>query len=69
MNADKKVIARQLKAYFFYKQKPDGYVVGSDCRKTSFVDKKGVAGAKPPTGTRGGSPSNIAPSYGEGVWG
>lgn len=28
MNADKKVIARQLKAYFFYKQKPDGYVVG-----------------------------------------
>ena len=26
----------------------------SDCRKTSFVDKKGVAGAEPPTGTRGG---------------
>ena len=54
MNADKKVIARQLKAYFFYKQKPDGYVVGSDCRKTSFVDKKEVAGAELPTGTRGG---------------
>ena len=31
----------------------------SDCRKTSFVDKKGVAGAEPPTGTRGGSPSKI----------
>ncbi len=29
----------------------------------------GVAGAKPPAGTRGGSPSNIAPSHGEGVWG
>ena len=27
------------------------------CRKTSFVDKKGVAGAEPPTGTRGGSPT------------
>lgn len=26
----------------------------------------GVAGAKPPAGTRGGSPSNIAPSHGEG---
>ena len=31
--------------------------------------KNGVAGAEPPTGTRGGSPSNIAPSHGEGVWG
>ena len=31
--------------------------------------KNGVAGAVPPTGTRGGSPSNIAPSHGEGVWG
>ena len=31
----------------------------TDCRKTSFVDKKGVAGAEPPTGTRGGSPSKI----------
>ena len=31
--------------------------------------EKGGAGAKPPTGTRGGSPSNIAPSHGEGVWG
>ena len=29
----------------------------------------GVAGAKPPTGTRGGSPSNIAPFQGKGVWG
>ena len=29
----------------------------------------GVAGAKPPAGTRGGSSSNIAPSHGEGVWG
>ena len=44
-------------------------VIISVCRKTSIVDKKGVAGAKPPTGTRGGSPSNIAPSHGEGVWG
>ena len=31
--------------------------------------KNGVAGAKPPTGSRGGSPSKIAPSRGEGVWG
>ena len=31
--------------------------------------KNGVAGAVPPTGTRGGSPSNIAPSHGEGVFG
>ena len=29
----------------------------------------GVAGAKPPAGTRGGSPSNIAPSHGEGGFG
>ena len=69
MNADKKVIARQLKAYFFNKQKPDGYVVGSACRKTSFVDKKGVAGAEPPTGTRGGSPSKIPLSRGKGAGG
>ena len=41
----------------------------SVCRKTSIVDKNGVAGAQPPTGSRGGSPSNIAPSHGEGVWG
>ena len=32
-----------------------------------MITKNGVAGAKPPTGTRGGSPSNIAPSHGEGV--
>ena len=38
-------------------------------RKTSCLLKNRVAGAKPPTGTRGGSPSNIAPSHGEGVWG
>ena len=31
--------------------------------------KNGVAGAKPPTGSRGGSPSNIAPFPGKGVWG
>ena len=31
--------------------------------------KNGVAGAKPPTGSRGGSPSNIAPSRGEEVFG
>jgi len=31
--------------------------------------KNGVAGAKPPTGSRGGSPSNIAPFLGKGVWG
>ena len=42
---------------------------GSICQKTYIVDKNGVAGAEPPTGTRGGSPSNIAPSRGEGVWG
>ena len=37
--------------------------------KNLYFFEKGVAGAKPPTGTRGGSPSNIAPSHGEGVWG
>jgi len=26
-------------------------------------------GRSPPTGSRGGSPCNIAPSHGEGVWG
>jgi hypothetical protein len=31
--------------------------------------KNGVEGAKPPTGSRGGSPSNIAPFLGKGVWG
>ena len=37
-----------------------------DCRKTSCLFKNGVAGAKPPTGTRGGSPSKIAPFRGKG---
>ena len=32
-------------------------VIISVCRKTSIVDKKGVAGAEPPTGSRGGSPT------------
>ena len=31
--------------------------------------KRPCFGAKPPAGTRGGSPSNIAPSHGEGVFG
>ena len=31
--------------------------------------ENGVAGAKPPTGSMGGSPSNIAPFLGKGVWG
>ena len=31
--------------------------------------KNGVAGAKPPTGSRGGSPSNIAPFLGKGGFG
>ena len=29
----------------------------SVCRKNYIVDKNGVAGAEPPTGTRGGSPT------------
>lgn len=41
----------------------------TDCRKTSFVDKKGVAGAEPPTGTRDGSPSKIPLSGGKGARG
>ena len=41
----------------------------SDCRKTSCIYKNGVAGAKPPTGTRGGSPSKIAPFPGKGAFG
>ena len=32
-----------------------------------IVKKFGVAGAKPPTGSRGGSPSNIAPFLGKGL--
>ena len=32
-----------------------------------MITKNGVAGAKPPTGTRGGSPSKIAPFLGKGV--
>ena len=40
----------------------------TDCRKTSCLFKNGVAGAKPPTGTRGGSPSNIAPARMPGVY-
>ena len=31
-----------------------------------MFSENGVAGAEPPTGTRGGSPSKIAPSQGEG---
>ena len=41
----------------------------SDCQKTSCIYKNGVAGAKPPTGTRGGSPSKIAPFRGKRVFG
>ena len=37
--------------------------------KNLLLIKNGVAGAKPPTGSRGGSPSNIAPFRGKGVWG
>ena len=37
--------------------------------KNLYFSEKGVAGAKPPTGTRGGSTSKIAPSHGEGAWG
>ena len=33
--------------------------------KNLYFFENGVAGAKPPTGTRGGSPSNIAPFPGE----
>mgnify|MGYP004522861601 CR=1 FL=1 len=48
---------------------PKSLLRDADCRKTSIVDKNGVAGAEPPTGTRGGSPSNIAPFPGKGVGG
>ena len=41
---------------------------GSDCRKTFVFSENGVAGAKPPTGSRGGSPSNIAPARMPGVY-
>ena len=41
---------------------------GSDCRKTFEFAEHGVAGAKPPTGSRGGSPSNIAPARMPGVY-
>jgi len=34
--------------------------------KNLYFFENGVAGAKPPTGTRGGSPSNIAPFRGKG---
>ena len=37
--------------------------------KNLYFFENGVAGAKPPTGTRGGSPSNIAPFRGKGAIG
>ena len=46
------------------------YVFGKQAVEKPLVNiKNGVAGAKPPTGSRGGSPSNIAPFLGKGVWG
>ena len=46
------------------------YVFGKQAVEKPLVNiKNGVAGAKPPTGSRGGSPSNIAPYLGKGVWG
>ena len=46
------------------------YVFGKQAVEKPLVNiKNGVAGAKPPTGSRGGSPSNIAPFRGKGVWG
>ena len=54
---------------FTLKQKaPAEKASAAVCRKTSIVDKNGVAGAEPPTGTRGGSPSNIAPARMPGVY-
>ena len=41
----------------------------ASCKTFGKQPKHPCFGAKPPTGTRGGSPSNIAPSHGEGVWG
>ncbi len=46
------------------------YVFGKQAVEKPLVNiKNGVAGAKPPTGSRGGSPSNIAPFLGKGAWG
>ena len=47
----------------------DGFPRLCSLSKNLYFFEKGVSGAKPPTGTRGGSSSNIAPSHGEGVWG
>ena len=41
----------------------------ASCKTFGKQPKHPCFGAKPPTGTRGGSPSNIVPSRGEGVWG
>ena len=46
-----------------------GYACGQSVEKPLVNIKNGVAGAKPPTGSRGGSPSNIAPFLGKGVFG
>ena len=46
------------------------YAFGKQAVEKPLVNiKNGVAGAKPPTGSRGGSPSNIAPFLGKGAWG
>ncbi len=45
-------------------------IIAAQAVEKSLVNiKNGVAGAKPPTGSRGGSPSNIAHFLGKGVWG
>ena len=65
-------MAKNHTAVFLYKGKKIttiNTIAVTVCRKTSCISKSGVAGAEPPTGSRGGSPSKIAPSHGEGVWG
>ena len=45
-------------------------IIAAQAVEKSLVNiKNGVAGAKPPTGSRGGSPSHIAHVLGTGVWG
>ena len=53
---------------FFYKEYRL-FAGGQTVDKPLCFLKMGSQGRSPPTGSRGGSPSKIAPSHGEGVWG
>ena len=55
--------------YKLHESRHDILIAAQAVEKSLVNIKNGVAGAKPPTGSRGGSPSNIAPFLGKGAWG